>query len=597
MAARIRYIPNRVIDTNGISDGASIYVYQSGTTTPVSIYSDSGLTTPLANPYSVNAGAPVPEIFSSTPVASLRVRVVSAGGDVISDDDPYDPPANAADLASTDSDKGAALIGWFADFPDAEGRALAEKLKDSVSVKDFGAKGDDAVTDDTDAFNKALDAGAKWVMTPAGIYKTSDTLIIPNNTSLVGQGMGHGSNGRTTIKHYGTAGAAVELQGFYTELAGLFLYYQGSDKGDVVGVKYGLNGGLSGSITRTNLHDMTIMGFGAGIQNAKVQTSFTHLHRNVYVKDCTIGADFQYVNNAVFDACFFESNGDNFVIDTFNNIIICNGSVIEIFGDERLSETLSSVCFKLSNGRNFTCRDSYFEVGTQLSSGGSAMKIAELTTVRGFVFDANYSNRSSQNQAPMILIKDGNCSSVSVTNNMILRGPSSGVDYLVAGDTGFENEPFKFNVWNNAVKSSSSSAALLEKRIEFTPELTEAGSAIDGIGYSVQEATCILSGNMCTVNGKIVLNALGSPGSGVLRMTIPVKSRSFLGADNEQIGQFNCANISVVTSAGICLLESGSDQLIFYRPDIVTTIKANNLVSNTTIRFNITFPIDVQGIG
>jgi hypothetical protein len=56
MSQRIVYIPNRVIDANGIADGASLYVYQSGTSTPVSLYSDINLTVPVSNPYVVAAG-------------------------------------------------------------------------------------------------------------------------------------------------------------------------------------------------------------------------------------------------------------------------------------------------------------------------------------------------------------------------------------------------------------------------------------------------------------------------------------------------------------------------------------------------------------
>lgn len=106
--ARYRYIPNRVIDTNGISDGASIGVYQTGTMTPVSIYSDDTLTTPLTNPYVVPSGAAVPTIYFVGSPADVRVRVVSDGGSVISDDDPYDPVLNTTDLSSA---TGADLVG------------------------------------------------------------------------------------------------------------------------------------------------------------------------------------------------------------------------------------------------------------------------------------------------------------------------------------------------------------------------------------------------------------------------------------------------------------------------------------------------------
>lgn len=110
MAKRIPYIPNRVIDTNGISDGATIDVFQAGTTTRVSIYSEESLTTPLANPYTVVAGAAVPAIYHGE-TANIRVRVKQSDGTTISDDDPFEAPVTDVALASPDAGKGAALVG------------------------------------------------------------------------------------------------------------------------------------------------------------------------------------------------------------------------------------------------------------------------------------------------------------------------------------------------------------------------------------------------------------------------------------------------------------------------------------------------------
>ncbi|OWQ98024.1 SGNH/GDSL hydrolase family protein [Sphingopyxis witflariensis] len=96
--ARYNYIPNRVIDTNGISDGASIFFYLSGTTTKISIYSTDDLSTPIANPHIVPAGAEVIPIYFAQDPEDIRVRVVSDRGEVISDDDPYDDFVTGSEL-------------------------------------------------------------------------------------------------------------------------------------------------------------------------------------------------------------------------------------------------------------------------------------------------------------------------------------------------------------------------------------------------------------------------------------------------------------------------------------------------------------------
>lgn len=114
MARRITYTPNRVIDSNGIADGASIFVYLTGTTTLVPIYSDEGLLTNLPNPYVVPAGAAVPTIYH-TQTVNIRVKVVNSSGATVSDDDPA--PTSPIDLL-TEAD--ATLVATLAASDDAQ---------------------------------------------------------------------------------------------------------------------------------------------------------------------------------------------------------------------------------------------------------------------------------------------------------------------------------------------------------------------------------------------------------------------------------------------------------------------------------------------
>jgi hypothetical protein len=111
MATRINYIPNRVIDQNGIADGASLYVYKTGTTTLVNLFSDTRRTVPVTNPYTVAAGASVPPLYTDE-AGSIRLKIVSSNG-FIEDFDPYDPLANS--LMVTPSDFGAVGDGVIDD--------------------------------------------------------------------------------------------------------------------------------------------------------------------------------------------------------------------------------------------------------------------------------------------------------------------------------------------------------------------------------------------------------------------------------------------------------------------------------------------------
>lgn len=62
-----------------------------------------------------------------------------------------------------------------------------------VSVKDFGAIGDfetatGAGTDDTAAFQAALASGATSIFVPPGVYKVTESLLVPNGTTIYGAG-------------------------------------------------------------------------------------------------------------------------------------------------------------------------------------------------------------------------------------------------------------------------------------------------------------------------------------------------------------------------------------------------------------------------
>lgn len=67
----------------------------------------------------------------------------------------------------------------------SEARTLGDRFADVVNVKDFGAVGD-GVTDDTDAFQSAIDAGG-LIYIPAAVYKINGTLTMRSNVKLYGE--------------------------------------------------------------------------------------------------------------------------------------------------------------------------------------------------------------------------------------------------------------------------------------------------------------------------------------------------------------------------------------------------------------------------
>ncbi|HYD31865.1 MAG TPA: glycosyl hydrolase family 28-related protein [Azospirillaceae bacterium] len=68
----------------------------------------------------------------------------------------------------------------------AVSRPIADKLRDLVSVRDFGAVGD-GITDDTTAFQAALTASSS-VFVPTGVYRITNTITVGFGKTLAGAG-------------------------------------------------------------------------------------------------------------------------------------------------------------------------------------------------------------------------------------------------------------------------------------------------------------------------------------------------------------------------------------------------------------------------
>jgi hypothetical protein len=105
---------------------------------------------------------------------------------------------------------GSNSVGYLPAGAGAVASTVQTKLRESVSVKDFGAVGD-GVADDTAAIQAAITAGAgKSVFFPSGKYKITATLNITlSSTVLIGDSAGTGTNGQSgsSIINYGSGDA------------------------------------------------------------------------------------------------------------------------------------------------------------------------------------------------------------------------------------------------------------------------------------------------------------------------------------------------------------------------------------------------------
>ena len=192
--------------------GCSIYTYAAGTNTPLATYTSSTLATPNTNPvltnsagYAVN-GATITGIWVGTSCYKFVAKDATAVT-LFTQDNICDRGAVLKALLAASS--GSSLVGFIQAGGGAVARTAQAKMRETVSVTDFGATGNGS-TDDTAAIQAALTAaaGGQTVYCPPGVYKISATLYLPSFITFRGPAADFlNPSGGCALKWYGSAPA------------------------------------------------------------------------------------------------------------------------------------------------------------------------------------------------------------------------------------------------------------------------------------------------------------------------------------------------------------------------------------------------------
>lgn len=164
----------RLLDSDGVADGASIFFYLANTLTLAPIYSDAGLATPLSNPVVLGAGAVVPDIYLDTNY-TYRRRIVYLDGSV-EDTDPY-----------LVEDSG--LISYTGSGLGVIATTIQTKLRQQpVSVAEYSSVAEAVAT-------------GKDVFFPEGVWSFSDVAVTTADQKFFGAGPGSIIRSSDLTKH------------------------------------------------------------------------------------------------------------------------------------------------------------------------------------------------------------------------------------------------------------------------------------------------------------------------------------------------------------------------------------------------------------
>lgn len=482
--------------------GGKLYSYSAGTTTPLVTYTDQAGTSANTNPVILDARGEASVWLGTGP---YKLRLTTATDvDIWTVDDIYSE--GALSMQELLSSAGSSLVGFIQSGTGATYRTVQSKLRDIVSVTDFGAVGD-GVTDDTAAINAAITAvnaaGGGTVYFPAGLYLVGTTthVVMLSNVSLIGAGWA------SKIKLANNTPISASISAFVaasrTNISVRNLYFDGNraNQTNLTGllrISACSNVEVCNNVM-VNCNNVCVY-FVDGCSHVLCNENIMVDSNGTNIKVGHESADIIIDGNSLYDTGTYASHSDGFIMTRFGttgqeNIAITNNSMISPAGSGL------ALAIWLLSGNNITVAGNTIEVpavGIQVQAEAVMRDIA----VNGNTLYCGTAGVAIQDQSA-----GKNITRVAINGNTIRGDLNTGLFVVPSFASTFSEVSIVGNVINTTMNGTA------DKGIQVTSEgAVISGNTINMTGSAAGDGISVLSALTSITGNNINMGGVGSRG-------------------------------------------------------------------------------------